>query len=309
MLSILWALSSMSQNPCPGNQPVMAYIPEMDAILLFGGYCSKIKSRVDDLWKYHAGSWEKITGDLSPPARSGHAMTYDPTSNRLILFGGKSNEGTLLNDTWAWDGKWVLLSNDGPLPRQSHRLVATPDGILLYGGSNEQGSLSDTWIFRTNGWSELRPSRVPPPRRQHTMAFDHIKKRTLIFGGFDRSDQGKIIYSDTWEFDGKDWILVGDNPELARDHHAMVFSSHLKTFVLFGGYNEGYLGDMRIWTGEDWRLLETSGPSARAGKPGFVEDKNGSLIIFGGGDATNMRLMDFWRFDPKTKSWEMDNTQ
>lgn len=307
LVFVLLINSTTGQTPCPRNQPVIAYHSELESIFLFGGFCSETKTRLDDLWRFSEVGWDQIENNEGPSARSGHAMVFDRANSTLILFGGKSNDGILLNDVWAWDDSWKLITEDGPSARQSHRLVDTDQGILLFGGSNSEGSLNDTWIFNGNSWAEIKTNNLPSARRQHTLAFDSDRKVTILFGGFDRSDNDKIIFGDTWEFDGKEWIQTANNPELARDHHAMAYSQTSKVTILFGGYNDGYLGDTRFWNGQEWEQIDAQGPSARAGKPGLIEDaSSGMLLLFGGGDASNSYLMDFWNFNTESFLWSQE---
>lgn len=142
----------------------------------------------------------------------------------------------------------------------------------------------------------------PPARRQHTLAFDANRRRVILFGGFDRIEGEKVIFGDTWEFDGSKWTSITNNPELARDHHAMSYDPRTKSVMLFGGYNNGYLGDTWFWKGQGWVALSQDGP-ARAGKPALVYNSmNQKIQLFGGGDDSNMYLMDFWEFNIKTRT-------
>ncbi len=233
-------------------------------------------------------------------------MVYDKKEERVILFGGKSNDGSMLNDTWSWDGEdWALISRSGPEARQSHRLVLTDQGILLFGGSGKDGlSLDDTWLLKKNSWGEIGVTQSPPARRQHTLAFDEKRQRTILFGGFDRKEGEKTVYGDTWEFNGIKWVQVADDLEMARDHHAMSYNPENGVTLLFGGYYGGYLGDTRSWDGTEWTLIDTKGP-ARAGKPGMMYDSNAKkIVLFGGGNSESMQLMDFWTFESDSGNWK-----
>ena len=285
----------------------MSYHKGESAFFLFGGFCSDKKSRLNDLWRYDATGWTSLDLEIAPSPRSGHAMVYDEARKRLVVFGGKNNDGKLLNDTWAWKGgSWKRIKQDGPPLRQSHRLVFNSDdgGIYLFGGSDADGkSLGDIWVFSNDRWKELKPSSSPPARRQHTLAYDRSRKRIVLFGGFDRPASGKVVYGDTWEFDGSEWKKLSEDSALARDHHAMAYHDGIGKTVLFGGYNGGYLADTWSWNGEKWSLLDDDGP-ARAGKPILAfQASTGSLVLFGGWGRNNAPLMDFWKFKFEARSW------
>lgn len=303
--------SQTANNPCPRNQPVTAYHTKEAKVFLFGGFCSTSKTRLNDLWKFDGKRWEQVESGKAPESRSGHAMVYDPLTESLVIFGGKNNEGVLLNDLWAWDGvSWKLLSDTGPAPRQSHRMAVDNENgdVFLFGGSNaEKQSLNDFWVYKDGNWTMLDIENPPLPRLQHTLVYDQHREKIILFGGFDRTEQGKTVYGDTWEWSLKEgWNLKDQSDDMARDHHAMVYDLEAKNTILFGGYNQGYLGDTWSWDGEKWELKATDGPS-RAGKPGLMfNDSEKSIILFGGGSNENMHLMDFWQFDAKANLWRIN---
>jgi len=313
LFSIIQSYSQMELLPCPRNQPVMAYHTKENKIFLFGGYCSINKKRVNDFWEFDGKNWKLIGTDTVPVPRSGHSMIYDSIKNRLLVFGGKDENGDLLRDLWSWDGtNWKLLADYGPVPRQSHRTVFNNDNgdVFLFGGSNSLGqSLNDTWIFSGGKWTELKSENLPDPRLQHTLAYDQERKKVVLFGGFSKDKGSKTVYGDTWEWQIEDgWKLINKNNQFARDHHAMAYDNSSKKIILFGGYNQRYLGDTSTWDGKKWIVLTNKGPSKRAGKPALIYSaKNESLILFGGWDKTNKPLMDFWQFNSSSNTWDIYN--
>nr|WP_321237500.1 kelch repeat-containing protein [uncultured Psychroserpens sp.] len=300
-------------EPCPRNKPVIAYNEADNAIYLFGGYCSVHKKKVNDLWKYEKNKWIQIYAEVSPSPRSGHAMIYDSQRNSLIVFGGKNENSELLNDTWQFkNNNWSLIAeNAAPSIRQSHALAydSKSGSVYMFGGSNSlKESLNDTWVLKNQKWNKLNSKFSPPPRLQHAMCYDSKSENVVLFGGFDRKEDGKNIYYDTWELENNNWVLKSENQNLARDHHAMSYSHNSESVILFGGYNNGYLGDTWSWNGEQWMLLTDAGPSKRAGKPGLVYNvAENAIVLFGGWGETNKPLMDFWIFNSKVNKWSEEN--
>src|SRR3954469_2788849 len=71
-----------------------------------------------------SASWVQISPATSPPARSYLAMTYDPASGKIIMFGGVDAAG-YLNDTWAFDGvTWTEVATDAPPPARAAAQMA-----------------------------------------------------------------------------------------------------------------------------------------------------------------------------------------
>ncbi len=304
-----YSYAQIEKTPCSRNQPVIAYHEKENSIFLFGGFCSSDKRRLNDLWAYDGQAWIPMLTESAPPARSGHSMIYDSYHNRLLVFGGKNDNGNLLNDLWSWDGqRWKQLNGEGPEARQSHRMIfnSKNGNALLFGGSNIDGkALNDTWVFKNETWVKLESKSQPSPRLQHTMSYDLARDVIVLFGGFNRNNGDKQIFGDTWEWHpSKGWLLKADEEQIARDHHAMAYDIQNKRTILFGGYNQGYLADTRCWDGKKWEKLSTDDSLARAGKPGFVYDLyNETLVLFGGWDKNNVPLMDFWRFNYNRQSW------
>jgi hypothetical protein len=121
---------------------------------MFGG-CLDYQVYSDETWLWDGAAWTLATPQILPCARRHHAMTYDPTVSRVIMFGGlwspppMATVSSRLNDTWTWDGStWVRLRPATSPPRvYDHALVH--DGVrgenLLFGGATETGWLDETW--------------------------------------------------------------------------------------------------------------------------------------------------------------------
>src|SRR5271170_2158174 len=81
-------------------------------------------------------SWTQLSPSGTPPvARGGTTGVYDPTSNRMIVFGGLDAGGNNLNDVWALTNanglggasQWINLIPNGatgsPPARSGHSAV------------------------------------------------------------------------------------------------------------------------------------------------------------------------------------------
>src|SRR5919204_2419983 len=68
-------------------------------------------------------TWTQLSPATSPSARSYVAMTYDPVSGKIIMFGGWDGRRHL-NDTWAFDGTtWTHLHTGGRLARAAAQMA------------------------------------------------------------------------------------------------------------------------------------------------------------------------------------------
>jgi N-acetylneuraminic acid mutarotase len=193
---------------------VMTYDATTRRLILFGG-CVDVEDGpvLNDTWAYDpaANTWAELkpAGTL-PSTRGVHAMVYDPSTQRLIMFGGMDeNTGSSINDTWAYDptaDTWTELSPSRPVPpaRNSHAMVYDPSTqrIILFGGATANGSkyFNDTWAYDSaaNTWTELEPSgTLPGARFFPSRAYASSTGQIVIFGG--KSVNGQDL-NDTWAF-------------------------------------------------------------------------------------------------------------
>ena len=105
------------------------------------------------------------------------------------------------------------------------------------------------------------------PREQHAMAYDSVRMRVVMFGGF--SDSGDPL-GDTWEWNGEFWTQVADIGPAARGSHAMAYDAAHGQTIQFGGevLQLGQAtagGDTWAWDGQAWTQVADTGPAARSG--------------------------------------------
>ncbi|KAK3300958.1 uncharacterized protein B0H64DRAFT_449557 [Chaetomium fimeti] len=122
---------------------------QSNAVYLFGGEFSSPKQgtfyHYNDFWKLDPTSreWTKLEPKgKTPPARSGHRMTY--FKNYIILFGGfqdTAHQTKYLSDLWLYDTTNFVWHNPTlppaqlkPDARSSFTLLPHEQGAVLYGG-------------------------------------------------------------------------------------------------------------------------------------------------------------------------------
>src|SRR5437762_11434056 len=107
--------------------------------------------------------WVRLSPATSPPARSYLAMTYDPASGKIVMFGGYDGTG-YLNDTWTFDGTtWSQVATPISPPRRAAAQIAydaSTQKVVLFGGYDGTRYLGDTWIWngKTLRWSRAQPA-------------------------------------------------------------------------------------------------------------------------------------------------------
>lgn len=133
--------------------------------LLVGGRASPAQA-LADCWLINKGKWSAV--DDIPAPRYRHSaspvnVSYDVSqSPGVLVFGGKSSHGAVLNDWFLWMPKngWHSISVDGPRPPArfgaalSALAVAQPTQTrgLLVGGIGACGTiLDDVWEWSLSG--------------------------------------------------------------------------------------------------------------------------------------------------------------
>ena len=209
----------------------------------------------------------------NPSGRTQVRMTYDQSSQHLVLFGGLTafDSGTKqaydLGDTWEWaDGKWNQMHPAvTPPPRSIHVMVYDPvrSRTVMFGGKT--GSilpkyLNDTWAYASGVWTELKPATQPPVRAFAGAGYDSDRDRIVMYGGSITSldaTQATVTTNlyDTWEFDGTDWKQVGPTSgpqyvkpilEYDKARHQMLMMIEETTTLTPHMYR--YEPDSGVWT-------------------------------------------------------------
>jgi hypothetical protein len=254
-------------------------------------------------WRF---PWLFPPGSGGPGGRIGHAMVWETSHNRAILFGGRERTNgvlgpTVYGDTWSFtrtpavvDPTWTALGG-GPPARYDHAMVYDPgrDQIVLFGGRNAAGTaLGDTWIWNGSSW--FPGPAGPTARFNHAMAYDPVRGVVVVFGG--ESGAGKL--GDTWEWNGSAWALRATTGPSPRSGAALSdFGSPCGAVLLFGGRTAaGALQqDHWFWNGSTWTMgsAVSALPSPRENARMLYDPAEGRLWLFGGLTATG-RSGEMW---------------
>lgn len=95
------------ERPSARNIAQMVYHPWSGEVLLLGGGEGEF---LGDMWSWDGSAWRRIL-ERGAPARSGPGLAYDPSRDKLVLFGGVERPGgQAVSDTWEWDGQeWTCV--------------------------------------------------------------------------------------------------------------------------------------------------------------------------------------------------------
>lgn len=208
-------VQTKGSGPPPRAEAGMAFDTRRGRVVLFGGYNrtgGEIR-RLGDTWEWDGANWLqlKIAG---PAPRNGAAQVYDILREKIVLFGGRTQEG-VSGETWEWDGKEWIENHSASTQGRFNCTMAYDNArqsVIRFGGRFAGKPVGDTWGYDGKVWKHL--SSTGPSERNHTaMDYDSKRKKIVLFGGHDFGRQDVTnVFGDTWEWNGDRWIQkqVGD---------------------------------------------------------------------------------------------------
>tara|TARA_R110002096_G_scaffold121528_15_gene263166 strand:- start:1047 stop:2435 length:1389 start_codon:yes stop_codon:yes gene_type:complete len=177
-------------------------------------------------------------------------------------------------------------------------------GMLMYGGlqSGPTANLNETWLHNGIDWTQLAPATTPPARWGHRMIYDSRRARIVTFGG--RSPGTTTTASDTWEWDGTDWLqMTPTNSPGARAFYSMAYDERRGVTVLYGTQSGStFSGGDETWEydGTTWTQIVTPTTPPGLETPAMTYDKGrGVVVMFGGwnGSAPGTMYNTTWEYD------------
>ncbi|HVS30405.1 MAG TPA: kelch repeat-containing protein [Thermoanaerobaculia bacterium] len=113
-----WVEIKPSALPAARYGAQIAVNPNSGRTLLFGGLRVEtgengLQKQVyaNDTWEWDGTTWRQLNPDGAPSPRENGSLSFDPASNRMILFGGWS--GYFHGDTWEYDpaaNRWRVFA-------------------------------------------------------------------------------------------------------------------------------------------------------------------------------------------------------
>lgn len=264
-----------------------------------------------------------------PLPRAGHSAVLDPSTNKMIVFGGVSpllsGSAEDLNDVWWLNNTgglalvWVKAPIGGsrPAARNGQSAVYDPGSnrMIVFGGGLGLSSpcANDVWaLANANGvggtpvWVELGTAGGPPaPRHVHTAVYDQTTNTMIVYGG---NNCFSSNYGDVWTLTNANG--VGGTPTWAQlsptgaapganEDASAVYDSANNRMIVYGGSagNNVWVLTNANGTGGTpvWLQLSPSGsvPPARSSHSAVYDAANNIMTIFGGQGTAGL-LNDVW---------------
>ncbi len=245
----LWVQHAVS-GPSPRVDAAMCALPN-NQILLFGGTGALYQPNLalNDTWLWTGSVWQQL-GGTRPPARFGHAMTFDTVRNRVVLAGGTRFDALIARDTWEWDGTSWSQRGAQITDAFGFGLAMAFDPArgktVMVGGATP--SITKEW----NGSSWNFESWIGPIPLVFGRAVYFPRLGGVAFIGGDNFD---LTVNQTSIWNGVEWNddqVQGDLP--ARAAHAASYDPFNRRIVFTGGENGSEFAD--TWVLSEFALAD-----------------------------------------------------
>jgi len=306
-----------ANNPGPRTGAAMVYDPENHGLILFGGATAlpqpdgtNLAHAYDDTWLWNGQSWRRLEV-AGPSTRSGAMAAYDSVRHEIVLFGGggvdEAGNGSLLNDTWVWDGtEWHLrqpLHNPEPRFRAAMAFDQARGVAVMIGGEGAKGKVytATTWTWDGADWTAHNASTTPTARTFAGMAYSASTKEAVLYGG---TWAGRQL-SDTWLWDGSNWRRGPAGP--AAGWTLLTYDDALNAVVGYI-YTPSATSSARLitWDGKTWsNRTSATIPSPRAQASLGYDAVNSRVVLYGGSYIEPVPYAETWIWNHANWSlWE-----
>jgi hypothetical protein len=263
-------------GPSARIHAAMAYDPVRRVTVLFGGV-ERSGTTTNDTWEYDGNTWVRRLVAASSPDRPspryGHAMAFDPVSQRVIMAGGN------LSGTWAWDGAVGAWS---PFTNMNGATDVTSLGSAMFYDSTGQRMV----FAGTGGLYELnhdgRWDLFGPRLNSIVACIAPIPGRPWI--GFTRNGGAYQYVNGVWQ------VLSSAAFASSRDAQFCLHEASGTIIGMTGARAQADSSGPYQWIYKDGQVsVRTGFPAPEAGyAPGFVFDESrGVCVYFGGMSNTN----------------------
>lgn len=287
----------LSLTPTGSVPPMRAwhsaiYTGTTNQMIIYGG--QNLPTIFGDVWRLTsangvgAPSWTQVSPQgTSPGPRWLHTAVYDPTSDRMIVFGGcTGTPGPYHNDLWVLTNasgvrgtpSWMPLSPAGSTPSGRCALNAVYDPaanrMMIFGGQGSPTTFfNDVWVLsNANGlggtpvWTQLSPTGSAPVGREGAAAvYDQATNRMILFGGRGVPVNPANVRNDVWVLTNANglggpsqWTLLspaGGAPS-TRSNAGAVYDAASNRMVIYGGHGTNFSG---CQVGDVWVLDHANG--------------------------------------------------
>jgi hypothetical protein len=308
---VQWSLRAEA-GPGPRTGARVFYDPIRARVMLSGGsvYSPQSAFCFGDLWAWDGNAWSLVNND--GPPRFAHIAAFDTARSEIVVSGGLGCSGTTSAlDTWTLGTAGWARADDGQMPRGKSVAFHSGLGASVFVGGNggdAYGGVPGVWT-----WDGTHANFIPS-----AFAIDPGNAPPVVLPtAYDSARDVLIAYTSTeyggriWEWRTGVWTLRELNPAPVEASTPIVYDSHRRVVVLFGGDVRLSPRSSSTWEydGTRWTLKSPGGPTPpgrSAHMMAFDSDRN-VVVMFGGErDGAPFVLGDTWEYDGV--AWSLRST-
>ncbi|HET6349032.1 MAG TPA: kelch repeat-containing protein [Candidatus Krumholzibacteria bacterium] len=270
----------------------------------------------------HAGA-TATTGDpkqdgvwshLSISSLEGHVSVYDPSRDRMLVFGGDDNSrfcadvwSLSMHDAHAWTH--LTPAGDAPTARSYASGIYDPvrDRLLIFGGWTFGTNFDDLWSLSLSGtprWTHLSPAGTGPSSVGR-MIYDPVRDRAIVYDGPERVWALSLSDPPAWT----QLTIDGTGPADAA-WPVVIYDSLRDRMVIWGGVNDDWPLPTDTWaialSGDPrWEQVETHAipPQGRFGATAIYDPVRDRMILYAGSNYHNLSDL-WWLSFANANSWQ-----
>jgi hypothetical protein len=280
------SLQPITPSPVPGQPQAGQGFSIADdvathEIVLFGGV-----GDYPNTWLWDGSKWTLAHPPASPEGRFGASEAYDPRTKTVLLFGGRLEPGTPVNDTWAWNGTtWGELDAGvgGPQPGEGSDMAWDPAQLqmVLLTRSGVISEPAETWIWSGTRWTRSAAGPLPAGATFSPMWFDPVSRSLLAVGCCVGPPPSTGAANTTWRWNGASWTLLPSSGAAPSGGSTMALDPPIGHLVLCAcGAPASSNPPLWGWDGAGWVSLR-SGPVPVMTGTAITDSDRGELLLFG----------------------------
>ncbi|HEX8169792.1 MAG TPA: kelch repeat-containing protein [Thermoanaerobaculia bacterium] len=282
------------------EKPLLTYDAARHEVIMVGTKDDLSKTTIMYRYDGAAHTWSPVAPAALPPCVNEAAMTFDESSNTIVLTGGVCTITTSTSDeVWQWNGEnWVkpTIPAAGRATGQAIAYDSLRGEVVTFGGTNAfaAGPRSSTEVLRNNLWRFVFSNRTPAPRSLLSFVSDPVNRTIWLIGGLDEFGQSYI--DDFWSYRNNQWIpqTLTNGPALCGGPVSAFDANRSRLVVACSG------AEVYEWDGATWKSLTSkTKPPIRRFANAVYDASIKKVVLFGGWDGTDFRN-DTWTWDGTT---------
>lgn len=252
--------------------------------------------------------------EFGPYSKNHLTLSYDRSAGKHILFSGRNLNGTILEDTWAYDyqsNSWEFRNPSISAPGKQYSdmtFISSINKTAVFGGMGSKLlDTNDFWVYdyTANAWEEVIANNPPPAREFHAITYASNVDKMVVAGGSISGDD----FDDSWTFDFNtmEWSEIGKLPATTATH-SLVYYPKTSSVLLFTGRWNYNIYELDLIAGL-WKTLEVvNQPGHLKSFLDIVYDPVIDKFVLFGGYYDNISYDETWLFDYDTLTWYFAET-